>query len=184
MSELEFILIGVSMVLALALGKLLEGAVDLTGDKGQYWIHSGWVVSRVIGVILYLWVFRGAVLGQEQVDWGFGKFLLAIAGPVTIFMQAHLLLTIDSDSFIDWRSHFYSVRRRFFLFLFIGQSSNIVSALTFVIPASITPFLLVMGLSIAGMISSNARIHAIIVVIYLTTLTVGLVLPIAEGLPR
>jgi hypothetical protein len=106
----------------------------------QYWIHSGWVVSRIIGVVLYFWVFRGAVLGQEQVDWSFGKFLLAIAGPVTIFMQAHLLLTIDPDSFIDWRSHFYSVRRRFFLFVFIGQASNIVSALAFVTPVGFAPF--------------------------------------------
>jgi hypothetical protein len=182
MSELEFILIGVSMVLAIALGKLLEGVVDISGDPSRYWVHSGWVLSRLMGVVLYFWVFRAAVIGQMGIEWTFGKFFLAMGGPVTTFMQAHLLLAIDRNVSKDWRSHFYSVRRRFFLFAIVQQAVNIENSITFDIPASAPAFLLLMVLSIAGIVWSNPRLHAFIVCVYLAIQTAGLALPIIEDI--
>lgn len=181
MSELEFMLIGVSMVLAIALGKLLEGVVNLSGDPSRYWVHSGWVLSRLMGVVLYFWVFRAAVIGQVGIEWTFGKFLLAMAGPVTTFMQAHLLLTIDRNVSKDWRSHFCSVRRRFFVFAIVQQAANIVNSITFDIPASAPAFLLLMVLSVVGLVWSNSRLQAFVVCTYLAIQTAGLALPIIEG---
>ena len=181
MSEIEFILIGISMVLAIALGKLVEGVVELSGDKSRYWLHCGWVLSRIIAVILYFWTFRAAVSGEVDVDWTFGAFLVAMAGPVTTLMQAHLLLTRNTESFPDWQTHFYSIRRRFFLFGVIQQLTNILALLFFVLPMSWLPLILLMGLSFAGMVWSNARLHALIVCTYLAVQAVGLAVPIVAG---
>jgi len=93
MSELEFIMVAVSILLALSLTRLLDSAYVNICGRGD-WLLSAWLVNRLAALILVFWSFR-TLLEYERVI-SFYEFLIIFASPVLIFFQS-LVLTPDAD---------------------------------------------------------------------------------------
>ena len=108
MTQFEFVGIGISLVIGLAIARLLEGVRDSFDPTRRYWLHSLWVVNKLLNAILIFWagwIYRGVE------SWNFVDFLVLIAAPGIVFLQAHALVTARPDAVTDWRSHFWSIRR-------------------------------------------------------------------------
>ena len=73
MSEFEFISVGVSIVLALSVARLLEGLRDSFDPSRRYWIHSLWLVNKLVNTLLLYW---GAWVYRDLGDWGFGRLFM------------------------------------------------------------------------------------------------------------
>jgi hypothetical protein len=55
-----------------------------------------------------------AIWGIRNANWDFVAFFAQLGTPVLLYLQASSLVTSSPDSIVDWRGHFYEVRRRFF----------------------------------------------------------------------
>jgi hypothetical protein len=174
MTQFEFVGIGVSLVVGLCIARLLEGVRDSFDPTRRYWIHSIWVVNKLMNATLIFWA--GWVYRDVE-SWNFIDFLVLIAGPGIVFLQAHALVTAHPDTVTDWRSHYWSIRRFFFAANVVMLAINfgtihIISDVAFPSPETV-PLTLTMGLSILGVVSANERVHGVIGVVAFLNLTLG-----------
>ena len=174
MTQFEFVGIGVSLVLGLAVARLLEGARDSFDPTRRYWIHALWVLTKLMNAALVFW---GGWVYRDVDSWNFAEFLVLIAVPGIIFLQAHALVTPHPHAVADWRAHFWSVRRFFFVANVIQIVINFVtvysvSDVSFPSVEAV-PLALILLLSVVGAASSNERVHAVVAVLAFLNLTLG-----------
>ena len=175
MTQFEYITIGVSIVLALAVARILEGLRDSFDPSRRYPIHALWVVSKLLNTLIYFWagwLYRGAI---ER--WNFATFLVYVLPPALLFLQVHTLLTAHPDAVADWRSHFWRIRRWFFAVN--AALALLTSLLVLVVVGSrevAVAALLALNLlvSIAGFASAGERLHRVLAIAYLLILSLGL----------
>ena len=174
MTQFEFVGIGVSLVVGLCVARLLEGARDSFDPTRRYWIHSVWVVNKLMNATLLFWA---GWIYRDIDSWNFIDFLALIAAPGILFLQAHALVTAHPHIVKSWRAHYWSIHRFFFtanvfMLLLNFFSIYIISEVAFPSPETI-PLTLILFLSIVGAISSNERIHAVLAVVAFLNLTLG-----------
>jgi hypothetical protein len=169
-SEFEYTFTGVTIVLALAIARLLEGLRDTFDRDRRFWIHYLWVVNRLA---LALGLFWAAFDARDRADQDFVFFLTVAMPPAVMVLQANALVTPQAATIEDWKAHFWCVRRWFFgchgflaVALLLSSSSNAAEAMR--------P-LLAIGLlvSVVGYMSSNERIHGLLAVIDLSIVAIG-----------
>jgi len=173
MSEFEFLFTGVSIVIALAVARLLEGLRDSFDPTRRFWIHYLWVITRLMAALNVFW---SAFDDLGRTDNDFVLFASLITPPAVLFLQANALLTAHPGTVRDWASHFWSVRRWFF-----GSNVILVLASSFTYTysgASGFPYAMMgigLALSVAGYVSSNMRVHGVLVVMALANSAASLV---------
>ena len=100
--------------------------------------------------------------------WNFWTFLLALVNPSIMYLQVFSLVSHIPHRVVSWRDHFYSQRKWFFgLNIILGMLVVIVwsNALT-PEPANLIAVIgysFITVLSVAGFVSDNPRLHAVIV---------------------
>ena len=174
MSQFEYIGVGISIVIALSVARLLEGLHDSFDPTRRYWIHSLWVVNKLMNSALLFWsgwVYRGVEV------WTFIDFLLVVSGPGVLFLQVHTLLTAHPEKVSDWSSHFWEVRRWFFsanvlLVALSALNLYVVSETMFPSPEAI-PLGIILLFSAAGIFSASERLHGVIAVVAFVNLGLG-----------
>ena len=167
MSEFEYFFTGISIVLALAVARLLEGLRDTFEPARRFWIHSLWVVDRMLVLLAVFWSLFD---NRAQTNLTFAMFLGLASSPAILFLQANALVTSRPDAVASWRDHFFGVRRWFF-------ASNMLLAVTaHLVWLSIEPdealqapslvySLAGLLLSTVGYTNANERVHGILVVV-------------------
>jgi len=116
--ELNTLLVAMMFVtiLCMGIGNILMVLADLFNHattSRRAGIHAGWMVLLLIVHFNLFWHTK-AILEVE--DWGFGDFLLAIAGPILLFFASSVLLTSPSEvEQADLKAFWLKIARRFFL---------------------------------------------------------------------
>lgn len=166
MSQFEFILTGFSIVLALSVARLLDGLRPTFQPGRFYWIHALWVVIKLMDATMYFW---SAWTGEGVGGWTFTDFVIVIASPGILYLQANALVTTKPDEVEDWREHYFSIHRYFFIANFLLApvgllTIHVVGDQPFPI-ASTFGFGLSAILAIVAAVSSSSRVHAAVAVI-------------------
>jgi hypothetical protein len=161
-SPIEFFLTAQSLVLALALARLLEGLYVVSESPRRYWVHTVWLFVKIANVIVLLWNFRRAIDGEAFLVESFLDFVLAMCGTAALFLQAVALTGLHPSSEDDWDARFFSVRVRFFVL----NSAIVAYGLLLTVRMDAVPqtigFAAVLALSMVGAFSSSRRVHSVI----------------------
>jgi hypothetical protein len=181
-STIEFILIPISIVVGLAIARLLEGLYVVSESEKRYWVHTLWLCNKFGQVLIYIWSWHagGSVGAVFEGDPTFMDLVLSMCTPSIIFLQALALLGQSPSSSEDWTDHFYACRTRFFtlnvaLILFNGIGTVVFNTASFV------PFLGLFFLNVVGLTTANRRAHAAIVCVAVVVMALGVAIPILRS---
>jgi hypothetical protein len=174
MTQFEFVGVGVSIVIALAVARLLEGARDAFDPQRRYWIHCLWLINKLMNTMLLYW---GGWVYKGVTSWNFLEYIILLGAPAVVFLQAHALVTPYPDKVKDWSEHFWGIRRMFFgcnVFLITFSAITIYVVAETPFPSrDLIPISIVYALSIVGFFSTNARAHGVIVILAFLNLCLG-----------
>ena len=180
MSEIEFVLIAVSMVLALTMTRLLDTLYHSLSHGKISWIFSLWVINRFIALISLFWAFKGGVMRNSS--YNMIEFLVMLGPPVTLYLQAVALAGNRMAYIDDSEAHFLEIRRRFFA-LGILVATTIATALTVVNVPGTGPAAFLVNISLFAIALSTPRkgVQATVVVIQTALLTAAVAIPVAQA---
>ena len=164
MSEFEFLFTGITIVLALAVARLLEGLRDTFDPTRRFWIHSLWVVNRLMLALSFFWAQFD---DRARTAMSFFVFLGLVTPPAIMFLQANALVTAQPGTVPSWSVQFWTIRRWFFGSNMILVASSFLAfrysgggaAMPY---ASFGAGLL---LSVVGFVTANERVHGVLAVI-------------------
>lgn len=121
MSLFEYVSVAVSIVLAFGVTHLLRGLMLASKREDRYWVHLSFVILLLLMHFQLWWGFWDA----SAVDkWTFFLFVLALLGPVILYMLAAILVPAEKPT--NWITHFEENRVRFY----IGSAGYIAWAMT------------------------------------------------------
>ena len=182
MTLFEYVTVAVSIILSFGLVRLLDGLRPAVSSSRVYWVHAFWVMIKLLNLVLFWWALWNY---REGVEWNLLFFAWILVPPALLYLQATALVTRAPNEVLDWRSHFYEIRRWFFAInaLLVGISA-IGSWMIGEIPV-LHPLRAVQGTlfvaSVCGLISSNPRLHAIIALIAMAVVVLGFGSVLFEG---
>ena len=173
MTQFEFISVAVSIVLALSAARLLNAVTHLLAPGRRYWVHALWAASLLpmhLGFWWAIWIYR------EVDPWTFRGFASVMLTPALLYLTVSTLVSDSPAAIESWRTHFYARRRIFFSLYFAALLSIPLRQFTVLGDASLPliegsptiPAPLLLGLlliPLAGIVATNERIHALLVVI-------------------
>ncbi len=169
MTIFEYLMVMVSVVLALALAQLLRGITEIVTNPNRYWIHTAWVAMMVLFVIQFWWAYWDFNVVS---NWTLLTFLYVLLSPILLFLATYMLLPVHRSEDTDWQVHFFAIR--FWLFLtLIGISlfSTFVSWI-FLGTSLLHPYrvfqALIFTLAVVGLISKRQKVHGPLVVLYIS----------------
>lgn len=174
MSQFEYFVVAVSIILALGISRLLDAVLPALQSPVRYWTHFLWIVQKLFNHILWWW---GLWAISEFENWHLGWFLYTLSGPLVLYLQATALVTTSPKDIGSWEDHFFTIRRWFFAgniaicaILLLGRILNPVPLLP-----SVTIGLIVLAvIGITGMAVENRRMHLGLVIAALTVQLLGL----------
>ncbi len=108
MTPFEFISVPLSIVLALALGRVLSSTLALVDGRKRDWLHLLFCFILVVGGLnqwLLIWDF------QMNESWSNAEFYLAMLSPILLYIGAAMLVPNDSADITSWSTHLDSVAR-------------------------------------------------------------------------
>lgn len=121
MSLFEFIVGMISVILALAVARLLSGVSELIQSKGNVrfaLVHAVWVLNLFLLTFLHwwtLWAFR-------DLHWNFLMFFYGLIGPSLMFFASAMITPrIQTERTVDLNAYFLDTRR-YFLPVFVVMS--------------------------------------------------------------
>lgn len=174
MTQFEFIGVGISIVLALTIARLLDGLSESLDADRRYWVHTVWLFNKFLNVLLF-WFGFWVYFRTESVN--VAEFFLQMSVVIVLYLQVLLLLTKRPESVESWRTHFFVIRRRFFalnfLFAPIGLIVlHVVAEVSF--PSRETfGYFLIAALSLTAMVSESARVQGSIAMLTTLNLLAG-----------
>lgn len=117
MSLFEYVAVIISMILALAMGRLLMGVSEIVENRREavgYAPHSIWLVSLFL-LILHTWWSQWDFRGME---WTYPAFVYVVLAPTTLFFAVELITPKQVGTRpLDLRAHFENVRPLFMVVL-------------------------------------------------------------------
>ena len=112
MESIELVLIGISLILSTAVVKLVEGIYQAAISERSYWIPIVLMLSTLLYAVNFLWSFNNDL---DKSGESYPHFLLSITASAVIFLRAHILVGPDPAGTTDWRVHFETIARPYFL---------------------------------------------------------------------
>ncbi len=171
----DHVAVAFSMVMSLAVVRLLDGLRPALASRAGWWVQATWVTQKLVAVALCWWIFWWM---RTSVTWTATTFLWMLMSPALLFLQASALVTTHPLAIESWRAHFLSTRRWFFAIegAFVLHSL-LTSTLLRGVPAR-DPLRIVQGMAVVtatiGIASARPRVHALLAPIALITEIVGL----------
>ena len=114
MTQFEFVLVLLSLIVGIALADLLSSVSRQLRDRELWkfsWLQSGVAVFIFVALLQQWWESWG-LQGVEQ--WNFANVLLMLAGPVGLYIAAHLLYPRGQRS-VDLEEHYFENARVFWM---------------------------------------------------------------------
>lgn len=173
MEQVEVVMTGYSIVVAMCFARLLDGLRPALRLPARYWPHFLWIVNKIINVLVIYW----ATWYFIDPAMNFAQFILVLTAPAIVYLQCDALLSKNPDTVEDWSVHFFANRRYFFIANFllgIALFSQTQWASVGGYPVAVYVLLgFLSAVSLLGFWSSNERVHQVIAVIAFVNLTVG-----------
>jgi hypothetical protein len=165
MTLFEYISVAISIIIALAIAEGLRGLRSALDSSRRYVIHAMWIFIKLANPIFYWWTIWG--LKEFPEYWNMGTFTYILIMPSIMYLQLHSLVSSNPDQVKDWREHFSNQRKWFFGLntLLAAMAGFNFTNLFISAPPNALPIIaytLIGVLSIAGFISHNRRLHAVI----------------------
>ncbi len=168
MQSVELVLIGVSLILATAVVKLVEGIYQASISEKPYWIPTVLMLGTLIYAVNFLWSFNNDLDKAVQ---NYPNFFLSIMVSAVLFLRAHILVGNDPASIPDWRTHWESIARRYFV---VATLLSLMSVLVLVedesssgFDAVSAPFLVGAALMLAGAVFKQTWVRGTVAIITL-----------------
>jgi hypothetical protein len=161
MNPFEFVMVLVSMTIALGVAELLVGiARILRGELKPYWIHAIWVFTLLVMQLQYCWSLFDL---EAKDEWVFIDLVRLLTPPVTLFLASSLLFPSRMER-IDLEEYYFAKRKPIFglisgvmlYYVILSLSVSLLSALQFA------------GVAMTAMLFATERrpIHAVLTVVY------------------
>ena len=175
MSQFEYLSIAASIVLALAMGRLISSIPYVFQAKKVDLIHS----------LLFLWMIFGCLLQWWNLwplnsvsDWSLTGYLILMASPISYYLAAKIIVSDSPDDVQTWEQYFAENYRWFFVALFTAWLSSRVRQYYFFDEIPSIFGLLFGAAALAGaLISSFRKIVHLSVAIYIILFTaLGIIL--------
>jgi len=171
----DHVAVAFAMLMSLSVVRLLDSLRPALVPGRRYWVHTVWIVQKIVSIALYWWIFWWL---REGVVWTAASFLWILLAPGLMFLQASALATTHPGTVPSWHDHFYEIRRWFFSAdIGLILHSIVTSSLLRDVPL-LDPLRAVQAtglvLSIAGVSSARPRLHAAIAPTALAVQLLGL----------
>ena len=174
MTLFEYLTAAVSIVLALAVVRLVEGLRPAFDSERRYWVHWGWVVGKIVSCLSFWWNLWA---GREGVDWNFPLFAFVFVGPIILYMQASVLVPQNPANVPSWHEHFLSTHRSFYFANALLLLHMIISPVLILGALAPMPGPVVLslgcGASVVAAISSNVRVQEVLALLMFATIALG-----------
>jgi hypothetical protein len=173
MTEFEYFSVAVSMIMALGIGRLLDGIGPGLDPDRRYWIHFGWLIQKLLNHVLWWW---GLWSANRTFDWNLAWFLWTLSGPAILYLQSAALVTRSPESIASFRDRFYQIRPWFFagnLFLCVNLLGGRIFTGDY---ARLTSYglMTLAVLALAGLLSKEERVHVLLACAALAIQILGL----------
>ena len=167
MTLFEYLAIAISLAFSFAAMRLVGGLPYAAQPGRRYWVHLVLVCVSLVAAVNVFWIFWS----YRDSSWTLPRFWLALSVPGLMYYCACTLIPENASAVADWRSHYYSVRRRYFVGLTVW-SVLILSAATIMLEMPWShPARLGQGgmllLGFLGSASASERVHSGIAVVLL-----------------
>ena len=184
MTLYEHIAIANSIILSLAVVRLLDAIPHAFDPSRRYLIHCAFIVVTLWAGAQYWWI---SWTFSHVESWTYAKFLLYLAPPAILYSVARTLSSPDPSQVSNFREYFVeSYRRFFFLFAaymgFIVLGSWQIIELPILHPSRILQ-VSVMLLALSGAFFDSSRHHAVLAGIFLLLLLAGTVSIFSQPAP-
>ena len=132
MQPFEFVMIVVSIIVALGVAELLVGVARiLRGELSPYWIHAIWVVNLLVLQLQYCWSLFDH---EARSEWVFVDLVMLLTPPIILFLVSSLLFP-GRDDRGELAEFYYSKRKPVFgllagLMLYYGILNFSMSAVS------------------------------------------------------
>ncbi|HEY8122071.1 MAG TPA: hypothetical protein VII78_12195 [Myxococcota bacterium] len=162
MTLFEYLAVSFSVVLSLAVVRILGGISDVFARGRIYWVHALWVVHQLLFVTFDWW----NIWSYRDVAWNYASFLAVIANPSLVYYQAAALVPASTAGVQSWREHFYRSRRQFFgswvaWALLVMFNSSVILSLPLQHPARISQ-VAALAITLVGVSTARPSVHAVL----------------------
>ena len=106
MSQFEYIMVMVSLILALAVAQALRGLSEVVASAKRHTPHTVWIAYFTLLIIQNWWAYWDY---NNVEEWRFTTYLFVLLGPIIFFASVYLLVPTTRTSDIDWREHLSTV---------------------------------------------------------------------------
>lgn len=145
MTQHEYIFIAVSIILGLAITRLLRTAAALIRAKDRvtfHWSSGLWAFSVMLYILQLWWVGWGL---RVMEDWTFLDFIILVFGSSCLYGAAEMALTSPEGRALDMLQESQKLGRlsalSMLLYFFVGPYVNIVMYNNAVLPSLVVPSL-------------------------------------------
>ena len=160
MSIFEFVLTGLTLVLALVLTRLLGSLRWVFHRKRRYWVHTLLVINLLVLCTLIWW----GLWYQRDAEWGYIAFAYnLLVGPGIFFVLAATLVPDIPRRVRDWEGYYYRVHRLFWGTMAALVFVMFIGSLAFTGTPLLHPTRIIQAaalvLSLCGMFSARRALH-------------------------
>ncbi len=177
MSQFEFVMAMMSLILALGLAQGLRGLSEVLVSPNRYTPHLLWVIAYIVMILLgwwSLWDFN--VVTQ----WRLTTYLTTLTLPAILYTGIHLLVPAVRTSDFDWRTQFLRVRRLFFglgiAMVFVAVWVNIEYFGTPVLHPYRLSQAVYLAIFLIGFFAENEKVQRILPVFFIVSFVTSLVI--------
>jgi len=167
MTFFEYMMVMVSLIMALALSHIMRASAEFLSSPKRYWVQSLWAVIIVLLILQSWWAYWDL---RDITDWSFLKYLSIFFYPLFFSFIASVLIPSNRDAEHDWYASFYKKRIWFFSAM---VASGIVAILhTWLVIGSplIHPYrifqLTLIAILLVGLFGKTPRTQAFVVIAY------------------
>lgn len=107
MSEFEYLLFIVALLLSFAIARLVGGISQVLEPGRRNWIHTTWVLGTMGNIMLSWWIIYLYI----DVEWTFALFSLWLLPTGMLLYVANMLVPDNARTVESWRDHWFAVRK-------------------------------------------------------------------------
>jgi hypothetical protein len=125
-----------------------------------------WLCLQTLGVLAAWWTFWS----YRTIEWNVFRFLLILAGPGLVYLQASALIPSDSSTVDCWKDHYYRTRGLLFGagavgFVLMGIHSYVLLDFPLLHPRRALNVVFFAGMTVAA-VSERKSVHTVVTVGY------------------
>ena len=167
MTFFEYMMVMVSLIMALALSHIMRASAEFLSSPKRYWVQSLWAVIIVFLILQSWWAYWDL---RDITEWSFLKYLSIFFYPIFFSFIASVLIPANRNAEHDWRASFYKKRAWFFWAMI---TSSIVAILhTWLVIGSplLHPYrifqIMLTAILLVGLVGKSPKTQAFVVTAY------------------